>query len=359
MIERDSKSSTYKFALLRGIIDIIQEDSPFIHVGVSRVSFPLGLLVEKWMIYYYPLLDSPLKIPQNYGSASLAFQSELLAVIDAFRQAGGLSVFYQRLKGGALSTNEQQLVLALAKKLGATITQMPMKYLGRSVSDAYYSIFQYQTQRVSWKQERVELQSLIRNLGSFSIPFEYYQVFQFLGSFITGQDSILLKWAEFSVNASGRDIRIEQVVHEVLKNPVTERQVLESKKIYRDILQQEGAVRCVWTNELIRQFDVDHALPFSVWKNNDLWNLLPSKTTTNNQKRDLIPSPHLIQRQQDTIVYYWHLLGQHYPERFRKELQVSLLGEDAGDDWEQRAIHRLQHNCDYLINKRGYREWTL
>lgn len=28
IIERDSKTSTYKFALLRGVIDIIQESSP-------------------------------------------------------------------------------------------------------------------------------------------------------------------------------------------------------------------------------------------------------------------------------------------------------------------------------------------
>ena len=31
IIERDSKSTTYKFALLRGTIDIIQENSPYIY----------------------------------------------------------------------------------------------------------------------------------------------------------------------------------------------------------------------------------------------------------------------------------------------------------------------------------------
>jgi hypothetical protein len=30
IIERDSKASTYKFALLRGVIDIILENSPYI-----------------------------------------------------------------------------------------------------------------------------------------------------------------------------------------------------------------------------------------------------------------------------------------------------------------------------------------
>ena len=30
IIERDKKATTYKFALLRGVIEIIQENSPFI-----------------------------------------------------------------------------------------------------------------------------------------------------------------------------------------------------------------------------------------------------------------------------------------------------------------------------------------
>ena len=50
IIERDSKSSTYKFALLRGTIDIITENSPFIEIDKDRVALPLGLLVEKWLL---------------------------------------------------------------------------------------------------------------------------------------------------------------------------------------------------------------------------------------------------------------------------------------------------------------------
>ena len=33
IIERDSKSTTYKYALLRGTIDIIQDNSPFIEIN--------------------------------------------------------------------------------------------------------------------------------------------------------------------------------------------------------------------------------------------------------------------------------------------------------------------------------------
>ena len=58
IIERDSKASTYKFALLRGVIDIILENSPYITDSGGRVIIPTGLLVEKWLLYYYPILES-------------------------------------------------------------------------------------------------------------------------------------------------------------------------------------------------------------------------------------------------------------------------------------------------------------
>ncbi len=54
IIERDSKVTTYKFALLRGVIDIIQDNSPYITFSEGRIHIPTGLLIEKWMLYYYP-----------------------------------------------------------------------------------------------------------------------------------------------------------------------------------------------------------------------------------------------------------------------------------------------------------------
>ena len=74
IIERDSKSTTYKYALLRGTIDIIQDNSPFIKINREVVEIPLGLLIEKWMLYYYPILDSDVLIPQINGvNSKLAF----------------------------------------------------------------------------------------------------------------------------------------------------------------------------------------------------------------------------------------------------------------------------------------------
>jgi len=201
---------------------------------------------------------------------------------------------------------------------------------------------------------------LINNFGLFSIPIEYFEVFRLLGSFINGQDSILFKWVEFSVNASDKNLTIEQVINNVLVNPITERDILESKKLYKNIIENSGDVFCVWTGKKLRNYDIDHVIPFSVWKNNDLWNLLPSKSNINrNQKRDKIPPPHLIEKQKDIILEYWNIVYQEQSKRFTKEFQISLLGNLSFDDWQVNGITQLKESCNYLIENRGFEEWKI
>jgi hypothetical protein len=360
IIERDSKVTTYKFALLRGVIDIIQDNSPYISFSEGRVNIPTGLLIEKWILYYYPILESPTYIPQINGEVKLAFGNHFNKIISTYQNTGGFSAFYNDLKNKGIPKGIQQDFIELAKKLQDTITKMPMKYIGRSISNDYYSIFNYssRTPRKS-SSYLVDTEYLIENFGTFSIPRDYYEAFKLLGSFIGGQDSILFKWAEFSVNASGKRLSIENVVNEVLRSPITERDIAESKIIYKSILKKEGRVYCVWTGKAIAKYDIDHMIPFSVWKNNDLWNLLPSQSSTNNQKRDKIPSLGLIERRKDLIMYYWDLIHKSIPQRFQKEIQIALLGNNPYESWQEKAILQLQSRCDYLISSRGYDEWDI
>jgi len=359
IIERDSKSTTYKFALLRGVIDIIQDNSPFIAVRDDRVFIPMGLLVEKWILYYYPIFESEEFIPQIHGTSNIAFGSQLTTIIDTYRMKGGFSGFYNDLKNRGIPEDLQQQFLALAKKVADTIKRMPMKYIGRSISNDYYSIFRCHPIRPRNKRSEIGIRELINDFGEFSIPFEYYEAFKVLGSFINGRDSIFVKWAEFSVNASGNRLSVERVMNEVLKSPVTERAIRESKRLYENILASEGSVQCVWTGEQIPGFDVDHLIPFSVWRNNDLWNLLPARASINNKKRDKIPGAKLIDARKELILYYWDLVNQKEPIRFQKELQFSLLGNHSFDNWHNTAIEQLKSSCNYLINTRGFEEWTI
>jgi len=359
IIERDSKVTTYKFALLRGLIDIIQENSPYISFSGGRAHFPTGLLIEKWILYYYPILESPNKIPQINGNANIAFINQLRKTILFYKERGGFSTFYSDLKTKGIPKEFNIDFLELTNRLHNIITRMPMKHIGYSVYNTHYSIFNFQSPKSRLRStSSLDLQFIINNLGTFSVPLDYYDAFKVLGSFLGGQDSILFKWAEFSVRASGKNLSIERVVNEVLRSPITERDITESRKIYNSTLKKENKVFCVWTGNAITKFDVDHMIPFSVWKNNDLWNLLPSQKAINNQKRDRIPSPDLIQKRKDLILYYWNLIFHSQPERFRKEMQVALLGDHPFSTWQDIAIQQLQANCTYLITSRGFDEWN-
>ncbi len=359
IIERDNKTTTYKFALLRGVIDIIQENSPFISFSNDRVYFPLGLLLEKWLIYYYPILDSSIKIPQINGDFNLAFEVQFRRIISAYKEVGGFSAFYNDLKNHHLPKNLTSDFIELLKKMENTIVRMPMRYIGRSISNNYYSIFNYELNHKRKKISPIDTDFLINNFGTFSIPIDYYDAFRILGSFIGGTDSILFKWAEFSVNASDKELEVEKVISEILRSPITQREVEQSKKIYRDIIKKEGKVYCVWTGKTLLKYDIDHIIPFSIWRNNDLWNLLPAQPKINNQKRNKIPSTKMIEKQKDYIIHYWEIIENYQRDRFRKEIRVTLLGNDSNLDWQRIAINQLEKCCDFLITTRGYEEWII
>lgn len=358
IIERDSKTTTYKFALLRGVIDIIQDNSPYITFIDNQVQIPTGLLIEKWLLYYYPIMQSQIPIPQINGQANLAFGTQLQKLIIDYETRGGFSVFYNDLREKGIPKDLHSEFFELTKKLRDTITKMPMKYIGRSISSNFYSIFTYKNTTTK-SLTKIDIQALIKNFGTFSIPLEYYDAFKILGSFINGQDSILFKWAEFSVNASREQLTVNKVLNEVLTSPITERNIKESKLLYKEILNKEGKVYCVWTGRNITRYDIDHVIPFSVWKNNDLWNLLPSDSRINNLKRNKIPSPEIIERQKNLILDYWEIIFENQANRFKKEIQVALLGNHSFTSWKDIGISQLQNSCNYLIENRGFEAWKI
>ncbi|WP_418156223.1 HNH endonuclease domain-containing protein [Pseudomonas aeruginosa] len=55
--------------------------------------------------------------------------------------------------------------------------------------------------------------------------------------------------------------------------------------------ERAGVTRCTWSGRPLNQrFAVDHAIPFSLWANNDLWNLLQVDQQVNANKSDKLPS---------------------------------------------------------------------
>lgn len=365
IIERDSKDTTYKFALMRGVIDIIQENSPFIKIQEGRAIIPCWLMVEKWLLYYYPIMNHASFIPQKNGeqitnSKKLAFRLAFEELTIYYFLHGGFSQFYVDLKKQGIPTEVSKLFLQLCDKILETIVKMPMKYIGGALSSSYYSIFNYEnTKKRDIKGEKLDASAMLFRYGNFSIPIEYYEVFKLLGSFISGNSSILHKWAEFTSKASNGNISVSKALEILTQSPVEERDTLTSRRIFDALLKESGQLECIWTGRPLRKYDLDHLIPFSVWHNNDLWNLLPANPSVNNQKRDKIPSPGLLKKRKRSILNYWVQLHSNQNPLFLKELRLSLLGQIPDGGWQEASFKRLMENCEYLIEERGYEPWII
>ncbi len=364
IIERDSKDTTYKFALLRGVIESVQEFAHLRKEEEDRIIMPLGLLIYRWLEYYYPIIGSPYFIPQKNGEAqgkSLAFRSKFKSLTESYSMKGRMSAFFNDLKKGKLESDVSQLVFELAKKLRETITKMPMKYIGYSVYGDYYKIFQYESSLVR-SPKNLDLSYLIDNFGYYSFPKDYYTVFEYLGSYLTGKNAILLAWADFTVKCDKqRTLTTEKVLQEIMQTPVDIREVRGAQQFF---LQEkwQGNLECIWSGKVINDdLSIDHVLPFAIWKNNDLWNLLPAKAEINNKKRDKIPSESLLNKRKDCILHYWEEIKKTYSEAFEKEVRIGLLGENLFDThkWQLQVFDALKSKCDYLINTRGFEPWYI
>jgi hypothetical protein len=360
IIEQEGKTSSYKFALLRGVIDMILDNSPYIRIDVKEglVHMRMGLLIEKWILYFYPIFESEMNIPQIHRGRKLAFDSEIRRLVDLYKDKNGLSGFYRDLKLNNISYEHQDVFISLAQKLKDTIARQPMRYLGTSVTGREYGIFKYSSVNIPVSSSQINQNHLAHRYGVFSIPIDYYEAFRVMGSMINGHDSILFKWAQFSSEMSGGAIRIEQIFNHVLRSPVTERDARESRRHYQEILGTGEPVKCVWTEQDLLRFDVDHLIPFSIWKNNDLWNLLPSSASINQRKRDRIPDPDLIDARKDIIISYWRRIQKVNKNRFDQELTDALIGGPIEADWETTAVRQLEKTCKYLIYERGYPSWN-
>jgi len=359
IIERDSKDTTYKFALLRGVIDSVHA---YAHLAVHRdsvVEMPLGLLVYKWLEYYYPIIESDVYIPQKNGDIpggkSLAFRSGMKTVTDFYKDKGGMSVFFSDFKKGNVDSAIYNHLLQLCKKIRDTITKNPMKHIGFSIYGGHYAIFQYQNKRFN-KPDLFNLSFLIDSFGNYTFPKDYFTVFEHLGGFITGRNAILQGWSDFTFKcAKNTSLSEEEILNVILKSPVDAREVSRVQRFF----SQQITLECVWSGKNIKtDLNIDHVLPFAVWKNNDLWNLLPAKAQVNSHKRDKIPTRHFLQKRKDAIISYWELMANAFADSFEREVIISLTGSSTGkENWQLPAFAALQEKSDYLIHTRGFEPW--
>jgi SAM-dependent methyltransferase len=345
VLNRDKKSATYKLALFRALAEIaIQQPNLARWMPGGKVGVPLDLVAEKWVEYYWPLFAHREFIPQNRGEGQKGkppqFRTALEGLISEYRDEGGLARYILDRRSGAFQGKFRQLSGELHRKVVRAILQGPVVHAGLETEAG--PVFSFE------KAGRLIV-----------MPEGIWQELCLMGHWIL--DSLILRWAELTVEMPRCESGLGTVLKLLLENPLAERGVLEARRIYKAIPEK----RCVWSErELTDDFHVDHVIPFSLWRNNDLWNLLPAHPSVNNQKKDRLPERSLLERRKDLIVYYWDHLRNSEGTRFQREagLFIGQVGQETESlmkaDWQNRLFARLVESVEITALQRGIPRWA-
>lgn len=341
VLSRDKKDATYKLALFRALAELAQTQH---HIASftsdAKVKIPIQAIADKWIFYYWPVFESEQFICQRTGETKgakngVAIRRPLEALINYFKSAGGLSGFHSALSRGSLSDEARTLWLAAQTRFKRVIHEMPVRHAG----GGNFSVFEYDKSDKSVCMEAALWRELCLT-----------------GSWI--KDATVLRWAELTEQLSKGAIKASTVIDCLLTIPDPARNVNEIKGYFSKLTDRF----CVWSGDSLNEnrFDIDHAMPFSLWRNNELWNLFPVAPSINSQKSDKLPTFAMLHNRRDAIIHCWRGVYECLEEPFRRGAQT-LLGRDvfAPHNWETRLFSRFVEAFEITAAQRGTPRWEI
>ena len=126
------------------------------------------------------------------------------------------------------------------------------------------------------------------------------------------------------------NIKESTIYNLLLKSPVTERNIQVVKNLLHKLKLENNTLKCVWSGNILTNTEsaIDHVIPFSVWPNNNLWNLLPSNKRINLSKLDKIPSQNRLIKSKNEVVFYWGKYLEQNESLFTQEVEYTLTGKN-------------------------------
>jgi len=336
----EKKYATYKLALLRALNDLAATQP---HVARwredGRVAIPANAIAELWIRYYWPLLSGPLFVPQMQGDQrerqhTFKFASELIHLIEAYRGRNGLDGFEIACVEGSLGSSAS-LHKTTLQKIRQAIRSGPVVHAGRGSSDG--PIFE-------WDRDQVLVSRLL------------WREFSLLNHWIG--DSLILRWAELIHSLSAKQVGVEQSVALLLPKTsvwLTARHTGPVADIYKNL----QTARCVWSGKRIPEGElaIDHVIPWALWRNNDLWNLVPTLASINQKKSDQLPSRRLLRARTSAIKDTWGVSLERWPDRFRREAQRHIPGSVTSTALVDALFDSLVESVETLRLQRGLEVW--
>lgn len=372
-INRDGQGSSYHFALVRALAEIAAE---FNHLARRRnnneLTLPLGLLVWKWMLYYFPIVEQGLPQVTDAGSginrnSQLHFQAGLKKITDYYSGHGGFETFYQDLVRGGISTSISRDLIIVLRQIRDTIEET-LRQSGTVSTLKRYTLLSYNkdTRHIMevTRPVRINPEFLVQNFGTFNIRRNFYETLRMFADFMTGTGSVINHWALFSAEAGGADgVAVNHALSVLATPPQKRNDILQAHKLYRDIAEHGVELRCIWSGRTLDASNLvlDHIIPFSLISNNDLWNLMPCHHAVNVRKGDCIPSPALLNTRAGVLQNYWAVARDFYPSLFDRQFKISLVGFEINNyeiKWADAGLSALKDRCRHCIDQKGIPGWN-
>ena len=138
-----------------------------------------------------------------------------------------------------------------------------------------------------------------------------------------------------------------------------ERDTSIASEIYKQHLDS-GGLECVWTGSRLKKLEVDHAIPWSLWRNNDLWNLLPAHPDANSEKSAKLPSRRRVIERKHAIGEKWDMLYEGKPDLFLAHAR-GFVGEHSHTEFSGELRDLLfdafKDALEFTAVNRGVERW--
>lgn len=344
VLNRDRKEATYKLALFRALATMaMQEARSAVWLANGDVGIPIQRVAELWLLYYWPIFASARFIPQSKAEAAggkpVKFREGLNKLIVQFENQGshgGLTAWHLAQQSGRLDAQLVALLKGVLRSIAETIRDGPVTYSGGALESG--PVFRY---------DRITRLVLM--------PSDLWREFSLLGHWIG--DAVIVRWAALTQQFSHRQgITAGDVLPMLLAAP----EAVRATAIAREVFTKEGVSACTWSGKRLRSdFVVDHAIPFSLWGNNDLWNLVPADPKVNISKSDKLPASELLHLRRPAILQSWELLRERLPVTFDRQAG-HLLGGDlpCTKGWQAIMFSRYREAIELTALQRGVQRWT-
>lgn len=217
VLNHDKKSATYKFALFRALAEIATQSPNNVRWLVDdQVGLPVRYVADKWLQYYWPIVESRTFIPQGnldqpIGGKPIKFRKRMTELVSQYEKSGGYSGFRIERNKGLLTPDKQKLLRALMADIEHAIVKGPVVFAGGALITGRVFGYDAKTRQIL-------------------IPTDLWIELSHLGYWVS--QAVILQWAEKTTRL-GKNIDVATVVN-LLLDKEDERSTLEARRLFEN-----------------------------------------------------------------------------------------------------------------------------